>query len=840
MPVSENLRVLVIDDNQAIHRDFQKILGMRDRSDATGEAESQLFGQTRRATKAPRFELSFAFQGEEGLALVERAADAGRPFAVAFVDVRMPPGWDGVETIERIWQKYPDLETVICTAHSDYSWDEMTTKLGYSDRLVILKKPFDNIEVLQLATALTEKWRLRQQAGFRLADLETLVEERTVELRTAHRTVEEANRRLTAEVGERRQAEAAARLWQQRYDLISSAARQVVYDYDRRTGTVVWSGSVESVLGLSVDKLGPGLGGWTKLIHENDRPEANRLLAEAEMAEGACDRVYRLKCGSGEYRWIHDRSYVLGTTLEQPRRRLGVVEDISERRWAEQRIREQAELLNRTQDAILVCDLDYCVLYWNRAAERLYGWTAAEALRQKVPDFLHRQSPDAFRFASAETIATGAWVGELEPTARDGRSIVVESRWNLLHDDTGAPTSLLVVNTDVTERRQLEARFLRAQRLESIGFLASGIAHDLNNVFTPILMSGQMLSEKTKDPALAPLLEVLQASAKRGASMVRQVLTFAQGADGVRGNLNMQRLLRELESLVRDTFPRSIELCTHFDESIHNVHGNATQFHQVLMNLCVNARDAMPDGGALTVAAQNMAIDETFARMQPDAVPGPYILLTVSDTGAGMPPEVLDRVFEPFYTTKSADKGTGLGLSTTLGIVKSHGGFIDVESAPGKGTRIQVFLPANREPTDGPDVADPPFEAAGHGEHILVVDDEAPVRQVTQAALESYGYTVEVAADGSEAVAKFATNPKRFRLVITDMMMPFMDGPTTIRAIQRLDPAVPIIAVSGVTGSPSYQLAAQSEHVTFLLKPYTANQLHDVVRAVLEKFAATS
>ncbi len=504
-----------------------------------------------------------------------------------------------------------------------------------------------------------------------------------------------------------------------------------------------------------------------------------------------------------------------------------------ERKRSEQKIREQAALLNIATDAILVQDLQGKILFWNKGAEKLYGYATTEAVGSfvsKLGDEEH--SPQNQELAKAILLSSGAWQGELEQVSKDNQKVVVESRWTLVRDRTGQPVSILVVNTDITQKKQLEAQFLRAQRLESVGTLASGIAHDLNNVLAPILMSVQLLKIKFPEPQHQPLLKMLESNVKRGAGLIKQVLSFARGIEGKRATLQVRHLILEIDQIIRETFPKSIEFSSAIDSNLWTVSGDATQLHQVLMNLVVNALDAMPNGGKLKTTAKNIYIDENYARLHIDAQVGAYITIAIADTGMGIAPEVLPKIFEPFFTTKSVGAGTGLGLSTVLGIVKSHGGFIQVYSELGQGTEFQVYLPAisataSQENTD--------FELPmGQGELILVVDDESAIREVTKASLEIYNYKAITASDGREAIALYTEHQAEISVVLTDMMMPVMDGPTTIRTLKQINPDVKVIAISGLSSSDKLAAASSSGVTNFLAKPFSAKELLQTLSGILK------
>ena len=379
---------------------------------------------------------------------------------------------------------------------------------------------------------------------------------------------------------------------------------------------------------------------------------------------------------------------------------------------------------------------------------------------------------------------------------------------------------------------KIEAQFLRAQRMENIGTLAGGIAHDLNNVLSPIMMSLDVLKMKFPDPASLNLLDILSTSAQHGANMVRQVLSFARGVEGQRMEVQIKHLVGDIEKFANDTFLKNVQVRTIIPHDLWTVLGDPTQLHQVLLNLCVNARDAMPNGGKLTVSAENLTLDAHYAGMNLEARPGSYVLIQVEDSGTGMPPGVVEKIFDPFFTTKELGKGTGLGLSTSLAIVKSHGGFFQVYSEMGKGTKFRVYFPAQTEAS-----AETAAEIAaelprGNGELILVVDDEPSVRLITQQTLQAFGYRVILASDGAEAVAAYARQGSEIAAVLTDMMMPVMDGPATIQVLRKLNPAVRIIAASGLSSS-GHTAGLGVKH--FLPKPYTAGTLLTALKQIIEE-----
>jgi PAS domain S-box-containing protein len=554
-------------------------------------------------------------------------------------------------------------------------------------------------------------------------------------------------------------------------------------------------------------------------------------VAEDALATGEPrETEIRTASSFGKDIWLHCRfvpfSYLGESYL------LGFFDDIRQRKLAEERMEEQAALLDKAQDAILVRDLEDRILYWNRSAERLYGWSAAEAIGQSVKELLYRD-PTQFLIATAATREHGEWMGEIQQVTKTGHERIVEGRWTLVRDDTGRPRSILAINTDVTEKRKLEQQFLRAQRMESIGTLAGGIAHDLNNVLAPIMMSIDLLKMDLAPKDRLEILSTIEASSRRGADMVNQVLSFARGVEGRKIEIQVRHLLREVLKIVNETFMKTIVVRNSLPQDLWTLSGDPTQLHQVLLNLCVNARDAMPCGGTLTLSAENLMIDEHYAGLNEEAKPGPHVMIEVEDTGTGIPPETIGKIFDPFFTTKQVGKGTGLGLSSSLAIVRSHGGFLQVYSEPDRGTRFQVYLPAllgARSETLAEAASSLP---RGEGQLVLVVDDEASVCQITRQTLEAFGYRVLLASDGAEAVALYAEHRDDIAIVLTDMMMPVMDGLSTIQVLMRMNSQLCIIAASGLNANGRVAEAANAGVKHFLPKPYTAETLLNILHKVL-------
>ncbi|MGF1459005.1 MAG: PAS domain S-box protein [Leptolyngbyaceae cyanobacterium] len=511
--------------------------------------------------------------------------------------------------------------------------------------------------------------------------------------------------------------------------------------------------------------------------------------------------------------------------------------DVSDRKYREQKLEEQAALIDIATDAFLVRDLNSRLLFWSRGAEQIYGWRAAEVLGQNVDQLLNAESKQSPQVQAAwqTVLRQGEWQGEIVKQTKVGKIRTVESRWTLVRDAIGNPTAVLSVDTDITERQQLEAQFLRAQRLESLGTLASGIAHDLNNILTPILGIAQLLPHKLPEaePLILELIDIVAKSAKRGASLSKQILSFAKGAGGDFTALSLRHLLAEIRRFAQQTFPKSIAISVEVSPNLWMIRGDATHLYQVLMNLCVNAKDAMPEGGQLSLTAHNLELSEDHR--QSNSYRGLdgnfYVVIEVTDTGIGIPPDQIDKIFDPFFTTKEPGQGTGLGLSTVAGIIQSHGGQMQVTSQVNQGTRFTISLPA--APITAPLSEEFTSLFTGSGELILVVDDEPQIRYVTQALLESHSYKVLTACDGEEAIALYQEQADDINAVLMDFRMPKMSGAIALGALRQINPQLKVIMTSGVVSMTELSERDSLTVDAFLPKPYDVETLLKALSTVL-------
>lgn len=586
---------------------------------------------------------------------------------------------------------------------------------------------------------------------------------------------------------------------------------------------------------------------YEELIHPLDR-EAVRLQVERGLVhQHPFEMVYRIITAQGVQKWVWDRGRGIFGENGELRFLEGFITDVTARREAEEQVAAQAALLDKAKDAIILCSLDDTVIYWNKGAENVFGWPAQGALGEKITSLNCRNVEQRARLI-AELLATGEWSGELTHYAKDGREVAVEASWTLVRDDVGKPRSILEINTDITLRKKLEQQFLNAQRLESLGTLAGGIAHDFNNILTAITGNAKLGSSDlpADHPVRTPLREIEKAGL-RATDLVRQILTFSQQQTVRRKVLALGGVIDEALQLLRTTVPPHIKIQAHYADDTPDVAADATQIHQVLMNLGTNAIHAMhAHGGTLTVKLDSVTLDTTLVGVNVGDItfavpPGRYARLTISDTGTGMDAQTLARIFEPFFTTKSQGKGTGLGLSVVHGILRGHDGGVTVHSQHGDGTTFCIYFPAAKLNTENTQslvispIAPPAQQSRGEGQRILYVDDEEALVFLTTRVLERLGYSVTGHIDARQALAQFATDPLQFDAVVSDLSMPTMTGPELAREILSLRPDIPVVLTSGYLRDEDMKTVRNLGIRDLVLKPNTVEDLGETLHRVLKQ-----
>jgi two-component system, cell cycle sensor histidine kinase and response regulator CckA len=680
-----SFRILVIDDNPSIHDDFRKILGASTsaRKEELDDFASALLGVAPDPTRDIVFQIDSAYQGQEGLEKVRTAATEGRPYSVAFVDIRMPPGWDGIETITHIGKEFTDLQIVICTAYSDYSWTEIAKAIGNTDHVLVLKKPFDNVEVTQMAHALSRKWELGQIARRQMDDLEARVVERTAELRAMNERFSMAFHGSPVPMAIRRM------------DL---------------SGYLDANASFLALLGTSPDEALP-------------------------------------------------------------------------------------------DDALM--------------------WTEPE-MDAKI----------------ARQLADGRAISELPASIRthsgEKREVLVTAQLLALGD---APHKLLILR-DITDCTRLENELRQAQKMEAVGRLAAGVAHDFNNILTVILGNTTMqLGRPQLDEKLASALRQVVSAAEQASALTRQLLAYSRKQILLRRPLQLNEVVEQTAAMLRRIIGEHIVIELELAPELPPIFADATNVDQVVMNLALNARDAMLEGGRLIISSANIEIGEAAQTRHPDAKPGSYVCLSMRDTGEGMDEATLTRIFEPFFTTKEQGKGTGMGLATVYGVLKQHGGWIEVDSVRGNGTDVRVFFPVSRDGVveKRVEITLDAAESVPPGRFtVLVVEDEQMLRDFVHDALSSFGYRVLAAANGRQALELWAAHRDEIDLLLTDVVMPgFPSGRQLEQQLTREKPDLKVIFTSGYSAEllgPDFE--QEREH-GFLAKPYLTDALARTVAAQL-------
>ncbi|HUR32483.1 MAG TPA: response regulator [Vicinamibacterales bacterium] len=773
---STNNRILVIDDNPDVRDDFRKILLHVDPLDL---AEARLFG-----TRTPAaFDVDFASQGEEGLGLAQRARREGRPYAMAFVDVRMPPGWDGIETTRRLAVADPDLHFVICTAYSDYSWADIANCLSVApERFLILKKPFEPIEVVQLAQAITDKWRL---------------------------------------LSESRQAMA---------NVIDSLPG-IFCVLDDEAKLRAWNGNLERASGYPAAEL-LRLPLSTLLAATASGPNPSEICDALSHGRPVGDVALVTRDGgrvpyvwSGRSGWFNGApaTIVFGT-------------DVSVLAGALTELRLKSEALNVAANAVAIADRTGTLVWVNDALTALTGYQRHELIGE-TPRLLKSGAHDAAFYARLwDTVLAGdVWRGEITNRRKDGTLYAEDMVITPVRDAGGEVAHFIAVKRDLTEEKRLQAELAQAQRMEVVGRLAGGIAHDFNNLLTVINGSAELALASGELPvAIRSDLHEIGQAGRRAAQLTRQLLAFSRKQVVTQETVSLTRLTEGMRGLLERLLGENITLAWNLEEALP-VKADPGQLEQVVMNLVVNARDAMPMGGTLTVGVKNIS-----GASEPGSTGGGhFVRLTVADTGIGMDAATRSHLFEPFFTTKEVGKGSGLGLATVHGIVKQSGGRISVESTPLRGSTFSVDFPAVADDRS-PVKADPPdVPVATTPETVMVVEDEDSVRHMVTRILEASGYLVVAAGSGDEALRLLASRQGRVDLLLTDVVMPHMSGPDLAALSVRQWPKLKVLFTSGHTDNDVLRQSVFKETANFLGKPYSKRTLVARVREVLDQPADT-
>ncbi|MGE5568334.1 MAG: PAS domain S-box protein [Rhodospirillales bacterium] len=522
----------------------------------------------------------------------------------------------------------------------------------------------------------------------------------------------------------------------------------------------------------------------------------------------------------------------------EPRGSISSFLDITQRQEAEDRQREANQTLRALIEAlplaIIAMDFEGRVKSWNCAAQRMFGWTEQEVLGQVFPA-VPENDQEFFR-ANLNRARRGETLSGIERQRRrkDG-SLIDVALWNTVQRDaSGNPAGVISVIADITERRHLEEQLRHSQKMEAVGRLAGGVAHDFNNLLTVVTGFSQLLLDgmQEDDPRRPPLEEILKAG-NRAAGLTNQLLAFSRKQMIRPAVIDLNRVVTDTESMLRRLIGEDIELKLVLEPELRSVRADPGQIQQVLVNLAINARDAMPQGGVLTVKTSNETLRENDLTDHPELRPGPYALLTVADTGEGMDETTRARLFEPFFTTKGLGRGTGLGLSTVYGIIKQSGGDIAIWSEPGRGAIFRIYLPGLESATDPPSEAEQSSNQVEGSETVLLAEDEPGVRNMVRQVLKTHGYSVHVASDGRDALQLYTKLSRKVDLLLTDVVMPQMNGHELARELTAIQPDLKVVYMSGYAEHVLMQYGVSQEGAAFLKKPFTPQELRLKVREAL-------
>ncbi|MCC6713413.1 MAG: PAS domain S-box protein [Candidatus Dadabacteria bacterium] len=624
---------------------------------------------------------------------------------------------------------------------------------------------------------------------------------------------------------------------EERYQTLTEVSPLGIFQTDAAGKVIYVNRSFCEITGMSrAEVYGSSRPTW---LHPEDRERVLRLWRETSRAGKEFKSEYRYRKTDGSVVWVTVQAQPLNSGDGGIDGYVGTAADITERKLSEEKIRFQASLLDQVRNTVIATNLDGEIIYWNKFAEELIHWKEGEVLGRNIREISLPSPDDENAWDIMRRLrTTGHWEGELVTKRKDGTTFPAHVVSTEIKNDGGEVIGYVGVGTDITEKKGLEALLLRTQRLESIGMLAGGIAHDLNNILQPILMSIGLLKSGKSEAANERTLDILEANARRGADLIRQVLSFARGIHSEKRTIIMKYLLDDIASIIHETFPRNIEVSLGAPADPWNISGNYTQMHQVALNICLNARDAMPEGGRLSLTAENVRRKGGPDDRMHGLPPGDYVLVRIEDTGCGIEPQVIDKIFDPFFTTKEPDKGTGLGLATAYGIVNEHGGAIHVESEPGKGSVFYVYLPAiGPEGEESGDAGPEQDSIGGRGETVLVVDDEKAILDITSSVLEEFGYDVLTAEDGRKALEIVDGGGKQVDAAIVDMMMPVMNGTQVVKALKERLPDLKIISVSGY--QKEHELISVEDNLidAFLPKPFSAETLLRTLSGVMGRSA---
>lgn len=800
-------KIIVIDDDLDIWEAYRAIL-------APQELEGKFSAQKKMAElmekagdaslpEQEHFDVSFASQGQEGFQLVAKALQEDKPFAIAFIDVRMPPGWDGLETAVQIRAIDPDIEIVIVTAYADRSREEIAQAVSPPHKLLYLRKPFDLDELKQIALSLCEKWNISK--------------------------IEEKQR--------------------QTLSTILKTTPAAIFTTDQQRRITSWNPAAEQITGYSAAEvmLKPCI--FQEIANE---PFCRKCNPDT-LSQGDKNVEITFENKSGERRIISLNAAPLKDKNDET---LGMVEsfwDITSRKEAENALHESEErfrsLVETTSDWVWEADVEGRFTYCSPVCEQLYGYRPEELLGQSLFDTLvHQDSVEEFKkqFQNCQKKLTGFHGIERQVARKDGRVLFVECSATPITSGKDKIVSYHGIDRDITERKNMESekqvmeeRYHQGQKLEALGTLAGGIAHDFNNILTPIIgyaQLGELNLKNDKHDKIQECFDIIRESANSAAELTKQILAYSRQQVLDTRRVNLSNVVENMGKMLGRLIREDIELEYDLAKDLWFTRADTGRLGQILINLVVNSKDAISESGRIAIVTSNETIPESkpLLDVEKNFFSGSFVTLKVSDTGVGIDKKMQNRIFDPFFTTKPSGQGTGIGLSTVFGIVKQHGGHIILESEPGQGTTIQIFLPKEeeRKPTD--EKEEETTKLPEGTETILVVEDSKEVLAAISVGLKTFGYKV-IEANGSEkAIQVIHEASEKIDMLITDVVMPGLSGKAVAQTFRVKYDNLPILFISGHTSEIDPQDLQEIQRSFFMQKPFSPSQLSARVRSILD------
>jgi len=790
-----NNRILVIDDMQSIQADYLSVLSASPTTSPADQLAADILGGTAEQTPSPvSFKVDVASQGEEGLLRVKQSCADHEPYAMVFVDVRMPPGWDGIETIKRIWRVDPDVQVAIVTAYSDYSWERINQELGTTDQLLVLKKPFEMIEVLQIASALTSKWNIMQalrDAKARYLDFYDHAPDMYVSVVAETALIRDCNQTLIHNIGYSREEIIGAPIFQLYHpdcmDRVQASFKSFVETGEVHNAELQLKKKDGGVIDVNLNV--------TAIRDDNDKV------------------LYSRSC------WI----------------------DISARKQAERVARHYAQAMQQSGEGIIIANTDGVIEHVNRAFCKITGYSEAEAIGANANILKSGNQDAAFYQDMWSTIRRGdTWLGKVINKKKNGEFYPAMLTISPIQDEYGHINQYIGIQQNLQKYQELEAQLQQAQKMEAIGTLVGGIAHDFNNTLAAI--TGNLYLAKFaagEQPELLDRLDQIETLSFRAAATIQQLLAFSRKGIVRKHSISVPSLLRETMKLVQVSLPENIDLSFQLHGGEMKINGDINQLQQVLMNLINNACDALEEtqNPKLTIQLDRVVPDQGLIESYEELAQGEFAHIVVADNGEGIDDTHLQHIFEPFFTTKEVGKGTGLGLSMVYGMVKTHAGVITVESSSNEplGTTFHIYLPLLGAVQKMVAAVQHAPVQQGHGETILLVDDDKAVLETGRDVLQGLGYQVLIAEDGLIAVEIYEQNPDVIDLLILDVVMPRVSGPDALLRIKKINPKVKAIFTTGYDKTSSQALKACVIEETVISKPFTVNELSQSIFHLLNQ-----